>query len=195
MQQCLKIDPENSDRHVVTLLQPWHIVTLLCWAWQNNGGGERSKFWTACSAEHLILLKKCKLTLNAINGSLFGLYDKFSWLLAINIIVVAFYEGTKKKKRFPQKWKGIIFYPLLSALGVIVIFSELHKNTFWIEHWRMLDLPSAPNHLEVYLSRITTVTPAIALCIMVLLASIYESWCMLQWVITMLLCKIKMVCA
>ena len=51
-----------------------HIVTLLCWARQCNGGGKRSKCLTVCCVEHIILQKKCILILNAINWSLFGLY-------------------------------------------------------------------------------------------------------------------------
>ena len=58
VQQYLKTAPGSADRHIVTLLQPVvesglgtcapsidppHIVTLLCWARQCNGGEERSK--------------------------------------------------------------------------------------------------------------------------------------------------------
>ena len=58
VQQYLKTDPGSADRHIVTLLQPVvesglgtcapstdppHIVTLLCWARQCNGGEESSK--------------------------------------------------------------------------------------------------------------------------------------------------------
>ena len=138
MQQYLKADPGSADRHIVTLLQPVvesglrtcapsrdppHI-TLLPWARQCNGGGERSKCYTACNAEHFVLQNKCKSKLNVINGSLFGLYHKCLQLLIINITrnIIVLLVGTENL-RFPQKWQGVIFDPLLSVLGVTVIFS------------------------------------------------------------------------
>ena len=56
-----------------------------------------------------------------------------------NIIVLL--VGTKNL-RFPQKWQGVIFYPLLSVFGVIVIFSaaKTHSglNTAWSSMRRYL---------------------------------------------------------
>ena len=139
VQQYLKTDTGSADRHIVTLLQPVvesglrtcapsidppHIVTLLGWARQCNGGGERSKCYIACNAEYFILQNKCKSKLKAINGSLFGLYHKCLQLLIINIMrnIIVLLVGTENL-RFPQKWQGVIFHPLLSVLGVIVIFN------------------------------------------------------------------------
>ena len=72
--------------------------------------------------------------MNAINGSVFGLYHKCLQLLIINIMrnIIVLLVGTKNL-RFPQKWQGVIFDPLLSVLGVIVNFSA------WITQKRTLD--------------------------------------------------------
>ena len=61
-------------------------------------------------------------------------YHKCLQLLIINIMrnIIVLLVGTKNL-RFPQKWQGVIFDPLLSVLGVIVIFSA------WITQKRTLD--------------------------------------------------------
>ena len=113
-----------------------------------GGGGERSKVWTACSAGQLSLQRKGKLKLNAMNC-----IWSVSWIFTT--LGNQYHEKYRcipcgdHKIRFPQKWEGVISNPLLSALGVIVIFSVwITQNELWVEHWMRKSI--LPEHCVDY---------------------------------------------